>query len=258
MKKAIIDSFMYVLILAAIQIVVGTVTKFISQTADVTPMVTTLCSVISSVLTIALFAWRKWTPMSGQYINQRPWFTQFWVICLALGSALPMTFFTEQVGLELPPDYTKLFKGMINSDLGFLALAILAPIAEEMVFRGAILRRLLDAFDKRWHWAAIVITAALFGIVHLNMAQGINAFVMGLLLGWMYMRTRSIMPGIIFHFANNTMAFFLYRLFPNAADKTLVEFYGGNMTNVLMAVAFSLMIFCAALYQLNFRLQPKR
>ena len=41
MKKAIIDSFMYVLILAAIQIVVGTVTKFISQTADVTPMVTT-------------------------------------------------------------------------------------------------------------------------------------------------------------------------------------------------------------------------
>ena len=81
---------------------------------------------------------------------------------------------------------------------------------------------------------------------------------MGLLLGWMYMRTRSIVPGIIFHFANNTMAFFLYRLFPNAADKTLVEFYGDNMTNVLMAVAFSLMIFGAALYQLNFRLQPKR
>ena len=160
MKKAIIDSFMYVLILAAIQIAVGTVTTFISQTADVTPMVTTLCSVISSVLTIALFAWRKWTPMSGQYINQRQWFTQFWVICLALGSALPMTFFTEQVGLELPPDYTKLFKGMINSDLGFLALAILAPIAEEMVFRGAILRRMLDAFDTRWHWAAIVITSA--------------------------------------------------------------------------------------------------
>ena len=147
---------------------------------------------------------------------------------------------------------------MINSDLGFLALAILAPIAEEMVFRGAILRRMLDAFDTRWHWAAIVITSALFGIVHLNMAQGINAFVMGLLLGWMFMRTRSIVPGLVFHFANNTMAFFMYRLFPNAADKTLVEFYGGNMTNVLMAVAFSLMIFGAALYQLNFRLQPKR
>ena len=64
MKKAIIDSLMYVLILAAIQIAVGTVTQFISQTAEVTPMVTTLCSVISSVLTIALFAWRKWTPMS--------------------------------------------------------------------------------------------------------------------------------------------------------------------------------------------------
>ena len=147
---------------------------------------------------------------------------------------------------------------MMHNDMGFIAIGVLVPIAEEMVFRGAILRRLLDASDTRWHWAAIVVTAALFGAMHLNMAQGINAFVMGLLLGWMYMRTRSIVPGLVFHFTNNTIAFFSYRLFPYAADKTLVEFYGGNMNNVLMAVVFSLMIFGAALYQLSFRLQRGR
>ena len=171
---------------------------------------------------------------------------------------MPMTFAIEQAGIDMPEGYAKLFKGIMSHDSGFLAVGVLAPIAEEMVFRGAILRRLLDALDVRWHWAAIVVTAALFGAMHLNMAQGINAFVMGLLLGWMYMRTRSIVPGLVFHFTNNTIAFFSYRLFPYAADKTLVEFYGGNMNNVLMAVAFSLMIFGAALYQLSFRLQRGR
>ena len=165
---------------------------------------------------------------------------------------MPMTFAIEQAGIDMPEGYAKLFKDIISHDSGFLAVGVLAPIAEEMVFRGAILRRLLDVLDVRWHWAAIVVTAALFGAIHLNMAQGINAFVMGLLLGWMYMRTRSI------HFTNNTIVFFSYRLFPYAADKTLVEFYGGNINNVLMAVAFSLMIFGAALYQLSFRLQRGR
>ena len=258
MKKAIIDSLLYVLLFAAIQIAVGTIAQLICQTQDLSPIATIVCSIVSSVLAIALFAWRKWTPTTSQYISQRPWFTLFWVVCLAGGSVMHMTYAIEQAGLEMPEGYAKLFKDIMSHDSGFLAVGILAPIAEEMVFRGAILRRLLDALDVRWHWAAIVVTAALFGIVHLNMAQGINAFVMGLLLGWMYMRTRSLVPGIVFHFTNNTIAFFSYRLFPYAADKTLVEFYGGNTNNVLMAVAFSLMIFGAAIYQLSFRLQPKR
>lgn len=258
MKKAITDSLLYVLMFAAIQIAVGTVTQIVCQTEDVSPIATIVCSIVSSVLAIALFAWRKWTPMPNHYISQRPWFTLFWVICLAGGSVMPMTFAIEQAGIDMPEGYAKLFKGIMSHDSGFLAVGVLAPIAEEMVFRGAILRRLIDVLDVRWHWAAIVVTAALFGAIHLNMAQGINAFVMGLLLGWMYMRTRSIVPGLVFHFTNNTIAFFSYRFFPYAADKTLVEFYGGNMNNVLMAVAFSLMIFGAALYQLSFRLQRGR
>lgn len=258
MKRTLLDTAWYLAAFLIIQYVCMMAAMIGFQTKAITPMVNIVSTLAASIITIALYGWRRWAPLNSIYLNTRPWFTLFWVVCLTIGASIPLTAALDATGLQLPDVYKQMFKGMMHNDFGFIAVGVLVPIAEEMVFRGAILRRLLDAFDKRWHWAAIVITAALFGIVHLNMAQGINAFVMGLLLGWMYMRTRSIVPGIIFHFANNTMAFFLYRLFPNAADKTLVEFYGGNMTNVLMAVAFSLMIFGAALYQLNFRLQPKR
>ena len=47
----------------------------------------------------------------------------------------------------------------------------------------------------------------------------------------------------------------MYRMYPGADEMTLREFYGGDMTRVWLSVAFSLMIFGAALYQLNMRLK---
>ena len=253
-KKAVIDVALFLAVFVAIQFAVNAIAAFVCQTHSFTPMVTIVSDIISSVLTIALFAWRRWAPVSGNYINQRPWFTLFWVVCLAGGVAIPLSFAIEEAGLTMPDSYTQLFKGIMQHDLGYVAVGVLAPIAEEMLFRGAVLRRLLDVMDKRLTWVAIVVTSLLFAVVHGNMAQGVNAFVLGLLLGWMYVRTRSIVPGVAFHLTNNTIAFMSYRLFPDSTDKTLVEFYGGNMTHVWLAVAFSLMIFGAALYQLNLRL----
>lgn len=256
-KKLLTDTAMHLVVFVLIQFAVNIAAVFISGSAGMTPMANIVVTLISSLLTIALFAWRKWAPLSGKYINKRPWFTLFWVICLAGGATMPLTFVWEEAGLVLPPEYEALFKGIMQHDLGYLAVGVLAPIAEEMVFRGAILRRLLASMAPRMSWVAVVMTAALFGVVHGNMAQGLNAFVLGLLLGWMYLRTGSIVPGIVFHLTNNTISFFSYRLFPSAADKTLVEFYGGNMTHVWLAILFSLMIFGAALYQLNLRLEKK-
>ena len=235
MKRTLLDTAWYLVVFLIIQYVCMMAAMIGFQTKAITPMVNIVSTIAASIITIALYGWRKWAPLNGIYISSRPWFTLFWVVWLTIGASIPLTAALDATGLQLPEIYKQMFKGMMHNDMGFIAIGVLVPIAEEMVFRGAILRRMLDAFDTRWHWAAIVITSALFGIVHLNMAQGINAFVMGLLLGWMFMRTRSIVPGLVFHFANNTMAFFMYRLFPNAADKTLVEFYGGNMTNVLLA-----------------------
>lgn len=184
-----------------------------------------------------------------------PWFTLFWVVCLTIGAAIPLTAALDATGLQLPEIYKQMFKGMMHNDFGFIAIGVLVPIAEEMVFRGAILRRLLDLTGYEKRWIAIITSAALFGLIHGNMLQGLNAFALGLLLGWMYVRTRSIVPGVVMHFTNNSLSYIMYRMYPGADDMTLREFYGGDMTRVWLSVVFSLMIFGVALYQLNMRLK---
>lgn len=93
---------------------------------------------------------------------------------------------------------------MIKTPLGFISCCILAPIIEEGVFRGAIERKLLE---RNWNpWWAIVISALIFSIAHFNMTQGIAAFLMGLLFGWIYYRTRNIWLCVFGHALNNTIA----------------------------------------------------
>lgn len=75
-------------------------------------------------------------------------------------------------------------------------LVIVAPLTEEVVFRGMILRGLLTRHNVR---LAIVISAALFALAHLNPWQAASASSLGVLFGWWYYRTCSVVPGLIGH-----------------------------------------------------------
>jgi hypothetical protein len=68
----------------------------------------------------------------------------------------------------------------------------------------------------------------------------------------MYWRTDSIVPGVVYHWVNNTVAYILYNIYPDP-DLTLVEMFGSEQ-KVLMALGFSLLIFLPSLFQLNQRL----
>lgn len=214
-----------------------------------------IISAVSSVLAIALFAWRRYAPISRNYLASHPWTVLIWVVLLALGTIIPSEWIDEKVGLALPDAMTKMFAGIMSERWGYLAIGILAPLAEEIVFRGAILRTLLKIFDKRLHWLPIIISALLFGLVHGNLAQFSHAFVIGLLLGWMYYRTDSIVPGIVLHWVNNTAAFVVYNLMPAAEDAKLIDIFGGNERAVWLSLGFSLCILLPALFQLSFRLK---
>jgi membrane protease YdiL (CAAX protease family) len=100
---------------------------------------------------------------------------------------------------------------------------------------------------------AIVISAVLFSAAHMNPAQMPHTFLIGLLLGWMYWRTNSIVPGVAFHWVNNTVAYVLYNFYPNP-DMTTADLFGSQQ-HVLMAVGFSLCILIPSLLQLNLRMQ---
>ena len=217
-----------------------------------------LISVIGSALTIALFVWRKWVVLSRTYLRSNPWFTLLWVVFLGLGSILPLQWIYEQLDISLSMEMEEMFKSIMGNRWGYLALGILAPLAEEMVFRGAILRTLLNYFNGRMYWVPIIVSALLFGLVHGNMAQLLNAFLIGILLGWMYYRTESIVPGIVLHWVNNTVAYTMYKLMPQMNDGKLIDFFHGNNRLMYMGLACSLLVFIPSLYQLYVRLRKAK
>lgn len=80
--------------------------------------------------------------------------------------------------------------------VGLVFVAAIGPLVEELLFRGVILGGLLSHYRPRW---AVVVSAVLFGVVHLNLWQFVPAFGMGLATGWLFMRTRSLWPCVAFH-----------------------------------------------------------
>ena len=93
------------------------------------------------------------------------------------------------------------FEMFRNASLAtIIEVAVLAPIFEEMIFRGILLRAFLTRYPT---WPAIAISALFFGFAHLNIYQFFLAFPMGLLLGWLYERSRSLIPSAILHASFN-------------------------------------------------------
>ena len=168
----------------------------------------------------------------------------------ALGTIIPSEWLAGQ--LDLPDSNAELFQNVMASPWGYLSICIFAPLVEEVVFRGAILRELLSSFKP---WVAIIISALLFAAAHFNLAQLPHAFLMGILMGWMYWRTNSIIPGILFHWVNNTVAYVMANIYPGMNDLTFSELLGGDQRRILMAIGFSFCLFIPALLQLNLRMK---
>ena len=82
----------------------------------------------------------------------------------------------------------------------FIYSVILAPISEELIFRGVTMRIARKAFP---FWAANLIQAVLFGVFHMNIIQGIYAGLLGLVLGFICEKGGSIYFAIFFHFLFN-------------------------------------------------------
>lgn len=250
MKNALI----YTIVFAAIQVVVSMLVQGVwmlvmgkESAMNATGMIITMA--VFSVLTMVVFLWAKWSVVSRHWVRTRPWFVLFWCVLAALGALIPSVWIQEHMP-ELPNIVEGEFDMIMKDRWGYLVVGLLAPLAEEMVFRGAVLRSLL-----RWKenpWIGIVISAVLFAVIHMNPAQMPHAFLIGLLLGWLYYRTDSIVPGVMYHWVNNTVAYVMYNLYPNP-DLTLVELFGTEQ-KVLMALGCSLLIFLPSLFQLNQRL----
>ncbi len=102
-------------------------------------------------------------------------------------------------------DYSEVVENLTggNEIVVFLLIGLVAPITEELIFRGVILHRTNRVIT---FLGANIMQAILFGIYHWNLVQGIYAVLIGFLLGFIYYKYRSIIAPILLHIIINSSA----------------------------------------------------
>lgn len=140
----------------------------------------------------------------------------FFPVLLFIGGALWwLADIAALIASLFPRDETDL--RMLDNLMGsgfvtLIAVCLVAPFVEEMLFRGIILRGFLTHYSPS---ASIILSALLFGFVHLNIYQIPMAFLLGCFLGWLFYLSKSVWPSIIAHAAYNLGAVIIFHFGKN-------------------------------------------
>ena len=187
---------------------------------------------------IALIARRRISPFSDleQASHKEPGFLQ---VALALMAGLSLciianyitsyiVYFLNEIGLRPPDMPVYVENSVVSLLLNMFTLALLPAVLEEMVYRGYILRTLLP-HGKMF---AIVVSSAMFALMHGNLLQIPFAFIVGLTCGYLAVKTGKIWVAALLHFLNNFMAVVLQYAGINLTD---------SQTQKVVAIAFSIL-----------------
>lgn len=141
--------------------------------------------------------------------------------------------FVQPFFKDLFADYSKTMNSLLNGNMFFVVIytIIIAPICEELIFRGVILHKARRIIPFA---GANVLQALLFGIYHWNIIQGVYAFLLGLVLGCMVRKFDTIYASIPLHMCVNTSAFLISIVPVNMTSNILLVVIGG----ALLAVSF--------------------
>ena len=147
---------------------------------------------------------------SNNFGGRKGWSMALIVSAMAIAGA----FVIEPISMLLP-EMSEIMKAAMKMLLDgpvwivLISVSIFAPFFEEWLCRGIILRGLLKKVKPGW---AIVISAAIFGLIHGNLWQAIPAFIIGVILGYVYYKTGSLKLTMLMHCVNNTMAALMSRI----------------------------------------------
>lgn len=169
-----------------------------------------------------------WSPVSAPYL-----------VCSGLAILTGGFTVSALMGLlDWIPDIMEQSFDILQSGWGgILAIAIIGPVLEELLFRGAITKALLQQYSPT---KAILISALLFGVFHINPAQILPAFLIGILFAWTYYKTGSLIPCILMHVLNNSLAVYLSIQYPEA--KNMDDLISGTPYLIVLSGAVLLLI----------------
>ncbi len=182
--------------------------------SDYLTMLTVVATLVSAMFSVPAYwlVWgRKRTAQDRQYFREkvlkpRP----FAMVVIGSCGLYYLAILISVVIDVISPATMDAYNEMMDMTLGgsqmlaMLAAVLLAPINEECIMRGLILKNLQRFFPTS---AVIVIQAVLFGIFHANWVQGLYVLPVGAALGYVAVKSRSVIPCIFMHLFYNLLSF---------------------------------------------------
>lgn len=197
----------------------------------------------ASLWTVSRF--RKFKPLQG---------------VLAFTAGLSAVFLSgiivQVVAFLFPNAYARFLEMVDRLEMGgfvplFIAVVIVAPFIEEVMFRGLVFRVLEQKYALV---TTVLLQGVLFGAYHMNIVQGAYAAVLGVILGLSLIWTGSIWIPIIIHFGNNLMSTLL-GLDPIASFVEANELIAGGFVMIMLLIVFPLSLYGLYRYRTPFVIQ---
>lgn len=174
-------------------------------------VIATLSSAVFSVPAYWIVWGRKKTAEDKQYFKEKVLkIKPFAMIVIAACGLYYLALLIVEVIAVVSPSTMEAYNEMMDTALGgsellaMLAAVILAPINEECIMRGLILKNLQRFFSTP---VVIITQAIMFGIFHGNWVQGLYAIPIGAALGYVAVKSRSVIPCIFMHLFYNSLSF---------------------------------------------------
>lgn len=168
------------------------------------------------------------------------------VLLVAIALGYFMNFLVEILYPYIPNSIVEEFEKAMEqaqfgkSPLSTFAAVFLAPFSEELIFRGVSFYYAMKAFKEMKNrtvafWIANAIQALLFGILHMNVLQATYAFILGLILGYIAYRFKSIIPCILTHMIYNGLPSYTLEPIQNALPE-------GNTVKIIITAVSAVIV----------------
>jgi membrane protease YdiL (CAAX protease family) len=209
-KNAILLCLLFIGIQIGLGFIIGVLqlTLIIDDTSLSSGVLTALANIISFFI-VLLIGFKKTKRKFNEVFkfNMVPPFLWVATIIFTTGFIIVISEMDNLLNYFLPPPemFRSLFETLIMGQsliISIIIIGILPAFSEELFFRGLILDGLVNNYSKR---TAIIISALLFGIIHLNPWQFYSGFIIGLFSAWICIETKSILLCIYIHFFNNAL-----------------------------------------------------
>lgn len=174
---------------------------------------------------------RRWLPLLCGVVALSILFSVgiFWLQIVALTPISPalVEFLLEPAPI---PD------GIFYLVFTVLSIAVIGPIAEEFIFRGVLLKRLMA---KTSLWGGVLISSGLFAVLHVDV---IGAFLFGIIASLLYLRTQNLLVPILLHILNNSIAVwfaFAVPVWPDWANVTGADALSSQLMGLSVILTLS-------------------